>query len=835
MTAFRCSVPATTANLLVVAQLDADGTIAADHRQVVGSDLRLVLTDAEITAVEAAGLPVTRLEPLLVRDDRDDVSGGLVDIATGFVSGYLDGPGVAAAVSALAAAHPSLCTLTTLPEPTPGYDGSFAAAAGPASVQLLRITTTPASRAKPGFLLIGGTHAREWMNPLIAIEFAAQLLNNYDPASADPGVQAINALVDGVDILIVPVLNPDGLTYSVHDDAGWRKNRRNNGGGCFGVDNNRNYEVYFGGAGSSGSPCNDTYRGAFAFSEAENRNIRWVLEQFPNVLVGVDAHSYGQQILRPNPAGGSFVGSEPVSAADEAIYAGLETTLRTAIQSVNGNAYSLGTTSNHAGPSDEYMFFAHRVFGFNTECGLDFQPPWAQATPVIAEVTAGLRALAAATRTLTVTTPTPLSVVQCIDRTGSMVAFGYEAVARQNAKRFIDLLSLGDSTALVTFADPAPGVTPPGDRATVEAPLTLLDDPGDAGALRAAVDGIAFGGWTPIGAGLLASASQLSGAAAPRAVLLISDGFQNVDPPVATALAGLPAGLRVYTVALGPAADAPLLQSIATSTGGMFLNSPTALDLHLAYNDMRAGITDQGLVVNQVDSAPVTDIPVEPGAEELTVSLVAGSGAGLADGVGGGVGFGVGFAEGIRAGLRTGFRKRGGIRLLSPSGRPVHPDDWGVRMNGDDGYVNISVSRPAAGVWRLIRGDQQAPSAVAAFVRSPLQVRLRLPDVIGKGRKATVDVRARFEKRPLRAPQLSVSSVADPHLVLPEGVDPDRGLERLSAVLRKQEAVRRQQTIWNGAAAALPAGFSTVSIRVDGRLPGGSPFVRVLRRSVRVR
>lgn len=805
MSAHRCTVPATPATLLAIAQLDTDGSIAADHRQVVGGELHVVLTDAEIAVVEGLGIPVTRISELQVRDLRDDVGGGLVDtIATGFVSGYLDGPGVAAAVAALAAAHPALCTLTNLPELTPGYDGSLASALGPASVPLLRITTTPASRSKPGLLLIGGTHAREWMNPLIAIEFAAQLLNNHDPASADPEVQAITALVDGLDILIIPVLNPDGFTFSVHDDAGWRKNRRNNGGGCFGVDNNRNYEVYFGGAGSSGAPCNDTYRGAFAFSEAENRNVRWVLEQFPNVLVGVDAHSFGQQILRPNPAGGSFVASEPVSAADEAIYASLETTLRAAIQSVNGIAYSLGTTSNHAGPSDEYMFFAHRVFGFNTECGTQFQPPWAQATPVIAEVTTGLRALADATRTLTVTTPTPLSVVQCIDRTGSMVAFGYEGAARQNAKRFIDLLSLGDSTAVVTFADPAPGVTPPGDRARVEAPLTLLDDPGDAATARAAVDGIAFGGWTPIGAGLLASAGELTGAVAPRAVLLISDGFQNVDPTVATALAALPAGLRVYTVALGPAADAPLLQSIATSTGGLFLNSPTALDLHLAYNDMRAGLTDQGLVVNEVDSAPVTDIPVEPDADELTVSLSSLAG------------------------------KLRGVQLVAPSGRAVRPDDWGVRMSARDGYVNISVLRPAVGTWRLVRGERPEPGAVAAFVRSPLRLRLRLPEVVKEGQEVTLDVRARFEKHPLAPARVSVTSVGHRRVTLPEGLDPDRDSEKLQRLLAKHARPGEKHRAWDGTTTLLPPGFSTVRARVEGRLPGGSPFVRVVRRGIQV-
>ena len=715
--------------------------------------------------------------------------------------GYLDGPGVAAAITTLAAAHPALAHPDHPAALTLGYDGGFAPAAGPASLQLLRITTTPAIRSKPGLLVIGGTHAREWMNPLIVIEFASQSLANDDPTSADLQAQAINPLVDGLDVLIVPVLNPDGLTYSIHDDAGWRKNRRNNGGGCFGVDNNRNYEVYFGGAGSSGMPCDETYRGASAFSENENHNIRWLLEQFPNVLVGIDLHSYGQQILRPNPAGGTFIASEPVSAADEAIYSGLEAAFQAAIASVNGITYSLGSTSNHAGPSDEYMFFAHRVFGFNSECGTDFQPPWADAADVIAEVVTGLRTLAESTRTLAVTTPTPLSVVQCIDRTGSMVAFGYESTARQNAKRFADLLSLGDSSAVVTFADPNPGVTPPADRATVEAPLTLLHTPGDAATIRAAIDGITFGGWTPIGAGLLASGDQLAGAPAPRAVLLISDGFQNVDPSVATALASLPAGLRVYTVALGPAADAALLQSIATSTGGLFLNSPTALDLHLAYNDMRAGLTDQGLAVNQVDTRPVTDIPVEGGVDELAVSISALSG------------------------------KLGEVQLLAPSGRVIAPDDWGVTTTRGDGYANLSVLRPPAGRWRLRRSERSSACAVGAFLRSPLKLRLSLPPVTEKG-PVTVHVRAWFDKRILRPPALQVRSVWQERLAIPDRLDPDRDAEKLAEWLKEAKPRSREQ-VWDGTSAVLPPGFSTVSVRVAGVLPGGSPFTRVIRRSLR--
>ncbi|HEV8695789.1 MAG TPA: M14 family zinc carboxypeptidase, partial [Lysobacter sp.] len=189
MATYHCQVAATTLATTVLKHLDALGTVAADHVVVVGDKYQLTLNDGEIATLEAHGLTVERGERLRTRDERSDVGsteGGGVDLVTGFVTGYLDGEEVDDRITAIAAAFPALCTVLTLPFSTAGYDGSLASAAGPASVRALRITTTPATRSKPGFLLVGGTHAREWMNPLITLEFAEQLLHNIDPASLDP-------------------------------------------------------------------------------------------------------------------------------------------------------------------------------------------------------------------------------------------------------------------------------------------------------------------------------------------------------------------------------------------------------------------------------------------------------------------------------------------------------------------------------------------------------------------------------------------------------------------------------------------------------------------------
>lgn len=829
MATYHCRFDATAGASAILKYLDAAGIVAADHATLVKGEYSLTLTDAEIKALKDHGLKVKRGEKLRTRDERDDAGnagnagnadGPQIDLVSGFVTGYMDGVEVASRISSIAAAFPSLCSVITLPFTTSGYDGALPGAAGPATVRALRITDNPGIRSRPGFLLIGGTHAREWMNPLIALEFAEQLLHNVDPASIDPEVIATTRLVTEGDIIIVPVMNPDGLTFSIHDDAGWRKNRRPNAGSpaCPGVDNNRNYEVYFGGAGSSASACTETFRGGSAFSEIEGKNIRWLLEEFPNILVGVDAHSSGEMILRPGPAGGSFISSLPVSPEDDAIYTGLETTLRNAISSVNGNIYSVGSTSNHAGTSDEYMFFAHRVFGFNTECGTSFQPPWAAALPIINEVVTGLRALGVATLDLVLTTPTPLRLVQCIDGTGSMVAFGYDGAARTNAKRFVDLMSLGDSTGIVAFADPSPdpAATPVAKRSGEEFPLTLLNDPGDAGAARAAIDAISFGGWTPIGAGLQRSASMLTGAAAPRAILLISDGYENRNPTVSSVLSTWPSDLRVFTIALGPAADAMLLQQIATATGGIFQASPTALDLHLIYNQMRADITDDGLALNEA---------IRPGEEEYEYgALVEPS------------------ADWLTVGVSAIDRRTPSVTVLTPAGgRVVSPNDFGVRVVHGEGYSLYRIARPSPGRWRICVTKMKTAGAIAAFVNSPLRVKVSFPCRMKSDAELVVDVRASFGRAQIGTPRHSLDLSTMPSVLLPKekvqsaaaaGWSDSLPREALASFAVGIKPVR--QSVCTTERIRVRRGIFRMAFKLDGELPGGAPFRRIVLRTLNV-
>ena len=140
--------------------------------------------------------------------------------------------------------------------------------------------------------LLGAHHAREWISVEVPLKIAQYLLQNYE---SNPIVQDY---VDEAEIWIVPMVNPDGHHYSVISDRLWRKNRRNNGDGSYGVDLNRNYAYGWGGPGSSGDTFSETYRGPSPFSEPESQACRDFLSDIqPHALISY--HSYSQLILFP--------------------------------------------------------------------------------------------------------------------------------------------------------------------------------------------------------------------------------------------------------------------------------------------------------------------------------------------------------------------------------------------------------------------------------------------------------------------------------------------------------------------------------------------------------
>lgn len=137
---------------------------------------------------------------------------------------------------------------------------------------------------KPAMLYTGTIHAREWIGNELGISFIEYLLDNYQTNPEVSQILTRNTLY------IVPCLNPDGFEYSRTHFSFWRKNRRNNGDGTYGVDLNRNFAVRF----KKGTDTSlSTYSGPEAFSEPETAAIRDFVLAHKNITVALDYHSQG--------------------------------------------------------------------------------------------------------------------------------------------------------------------------------------------------------------------------------------------------------------------------------------------------------------------------------------------------------------------------------------------------------------------------------------------------------------------------------------------------------------------------------------------------------------
>jgi carboxypeptidase T len=151
---------------------------------------------------------------------------------------------------------------------------------------------------EPEILIDGMHHAREIMASEFGIMFAEYLAQNY---GTDP---EITWLLDNRELYIVPIVNPDGVVYneSTYPNGGgmWRKNRRYNGDGTYGVDINRNYPYMwaYDNWGSSPYTSDATYRGPFAGSEPETQAMVAFVNG-RNFITHDSIHTYSNLLLYP--------------------------------------------------------------------------------------------------------------------------------------------------------------------------------------------------------------------------------------------------------------------------------------------------------------------------------------------------------------------------------------------------------------------------------------------------------------------------------------------------------------------------------------------------------
>jgi hypothetical protein len=250
-------------------------------------------------------------------------------------------------------------------------------------IYMVKISNNPGvNEEEPEVLYTALHHAREPEAMMQMIYFMYYLLENY---GIDPEV---TYLVDNREMYFIPVLNPDGYEYNhqTYPNGGgmWRKNRKNNGGGSYGVDLNRNYGPYeywnAANGGSSTDPGSSTYRGIAPFSEPETVAIRDFLSarDLKNTL---NYHTHGNLLIYP-------YGALEHETADSLIfreYAGDMTSYNGYVYGTDQQTVGYSTRGN----SDDYFYDGDtllnggKIFAMTPEVGDYFDGFWPAQSRII--------------------------------------------------------------------------------------------------------------------------------------------------------------------------------------------------------------------------------------------------------------------------------------------------------------------------------------------------------------------------------------------------------------------------------------------------------------------
>jgi hypothetical protein len=211
---------------------------------------------------------------------------------------------------------------------------------------------------EPNIFIVGCHHAREWISVEVPLLFAQYLLEHY------PDHPEVRRAVNGAQIYIMPLQNPDGLEFSIHVYRMWRKNRRYNGNFSWGVDPNRNYGYMWGydNEGSSPNPWSDVYRGPGPFSEPETGAVRRFLLDHPPAA-SLSYHNYGQLLLYP-------WGYTYVATPDAGEMEMIANEMSDRIFQVNGRLYEVGSAEAlylTNGDTNDWVYGTFGAFSYTVE------------------------------------------------------------------------------------------------------------------------------------------------------------------------------------------------------------------------------------------------------------------------------------------------------------------------------------------------------------------------------------------------------------------------------------------------------------------------------------
>lgn len=348
------------------------------------------------------------------------------EMAESTVEGYLTADEVESALINLNSDYPELVELIKLPHPT--WEGRISNAVRIGSSDNLDRTTV---------LFTGSMHAREWGGADICLSFLIDLIQAYqDSASLRYGGKVfsdhqVRSIVDNLNVIVFPDVNPDGKHYSQTVYPMWRKNRNPNTSvdpTNPGVDLNRNFDfLWKSGIGTSAVPSSQVYKGEAPFSEPEIKNVCHLFDSYPGIAYYVDIHSYSELILYSwgdddnqsvdpgqnyhNPEYDGERGQlddmryrEFISPVDEIIAVGLAQRMNNALSAVRGGpGYRVQESSGlypTTATSSDYAFSRRRdgtskpkIQGWTIEFGKEFIPPFSEMQNIIKEVGAAMTEL----------------------------------------------------------------------------------------------------------------------------------------------------------------------------------------------------------------------------------------------------------------------------------------------------------------------------------------------------------------------------------------------------------------------------------------------------------
>jgi len=296
------------------AVLDKVKGLSLDFFMERNNRIYIVASFQDIETLQAQNIPYVLESELFYRDSIQDISAQ--SSINGAFHSYRE---VEKELTDLAQNYPEIAELVDIGDSLEGRN-----------IYALKISgNVSAQEQEPGIIITGCHHAREWISVEVPLLFGKYVVENY---ANDP---VIRKLVDLSEIWIIPLVNPDGLEYSIHYYRYWRKNRRDNGNGSFGVDPNRNYGFQWGfdNEGSSENPNSGIYRGTAPFSEPETQAIRDLFPQHDFQAL-LSYHSYSQVILYP-------WGYKRDASPDENLIKGMAQDMAALMLPVNGRIYDV--------------------------------------------------------------------------------------------------------------------------------------------------------------------------------------------------------------------------------------------------------------------------------------------------------------------------------------------------------------------------------------------------------------------------------------------------------------------------------------------------------------